>query len=248
MPLGSARFGTFKRVMMIFAVVLAGVEGIVVAYYWQFGFDRLKFELLMSAAIAAAVGVPVIAHVVMQHEKLQQLTDRLAHLAATDQMTELLNRQTFLGRLDALVAATSKTASAGVFAYIDADYFKALNDRFGHATGDKVIVLLARHIKDVVREGDLSARLGGEEFALFLTGANLTRATMVANRLRRDIELSGIKLGIPGMTLSVSIGLAAHRPGAKALDTMQDADRAMYAAKDGGRNTVVTELRRNKVA
>lgn len=248
MPLGSARFGTFMKVMMIFAVVLTGVEGIVVLYYRSYGSERLIFELMISAAITTAVCIPVAAYIVMQYEKLQHLTDRLAHLAAIDQMTELLNRQTFLERLDALLAATSKTASAGVFAFIDADYFKALNDRFGHATGDKVIVLLARHIKEVAREGDLSARLGGEEFALFFTGANLTRATLVANRLRRDVELSGIKLGIPGMTLSVSIGLAVHRPGATALHTMQEADRAMYAAKDGGRNVVVTELRRNRVA
>jgi diguanylate cyclase len=248
MPLGSARFSTFKRVMTIFAVVLVGVEGIVVAYYWQYGLERLKFELMISAAITTAVGIPVIAHVILQYAKLQQLTNRLAHLASVDQMTDLLNRQTFLERLDSLLAATSKTASAGVFAYIDADYFKALNDRFGHMIGDRVIVLLAGHIKQAAREGDLCARLGGEEFALFLRGANLTRATMVAGRLRRDIELSGIKLGIPGLTLSVSIGLAAHKPGAGALATMQDADRSMYAAKDGGRNVVVAELRRNRVA
>lgn len=248
MSLRSARFGTFKKVMLIFAIVLAGVEGIVVAYYWQFGFDRLAFELLISASIATAVGIPVTAHVVLQYEKLERLTRQLAYLATVDQMTGLLNRQTFLARLDALLSATSKTASAGVFAYIDADHFKALNDRFGHATGDRVIVLLGRHIREATRDGDLCARLGGEEFALFLRGANLTRATIVADRLRRDIELSGIRLGVPGMALSVSIGLAAHKPGADALSTMQEADRSMYAAKDGGRNVVVTELKRNRVA
>lgn len=248
MPLGSARFGTFMKVMTIFAVVLAGVEAIIVAYYSRYGLERLAFEVMISGAITTAVCIPVAAYIVMQYEKLQQLSDRLAHLATVDQMTDLLNRQTFLERLDDMIARTSGTASAGVFAYIDADFFKALNDRFGHATGDKVIVLLARHIKEAARQGDLCARLGGEEFALFLSGSNLTRATLVADRLRRDIELSGIKLAIPGLTLSVSIGLAAHKPGAAALATMQEADRAMYEAKDRGRNAVVTDLRRNRVA
>jgi len=92
------RLETLKRIALIFAIVLAGVEGIVVAYYWDFGLERLQFELLMSAFICAAVGLPVIVHVVLQNERLRLLSERLALLSSTDQMTGLLNRQTFLDR------------------------------------------------------------------------------------------------------------------------------------------------------
>ena len=85
------RFDTLKRIALIFAVVLAGVEAIVVAFYWDFGLERLAFELAMSAFISTAVGLPVIGFVVVQNERLRLLSDRLALLSSTDQMTGLLN-------------------------------------------------------------------------------------------------------------------------------------------------------------
>lgn len=241
------RLDTLKRIALIFAIVLAGVEGIVVAYYWDFGPERLEFELLMSAFICAAVGLPVIVYVVLQNERLRLLSERLALLSSTDQMTGLLNRQTFLDRLDIELFA-SKHRSAGVFAYVDADHFKRLNDRFGHALGDKVIQLLAQHIRAATRQGDLCARLGGEEFGIFLSGATLEEAGSIAERLRRDVNASERKLNVPGVSISVSIGLAAHKPGEGALGTMREADLSLYAAKHDGRNAVVIELRRYRVA
>lgn len=236
------------RIALIHAIVLAGVEGIVVAYYWDFGVERLRFELLMSLFIASAVGLPVIAYVVRQNDRLQTLSERLAQLSSTDQMTGLLNRQTFLDRLDLTLFNLPKTRSGGVFAYVDADHFKRLNDRFGHALGDKVIQLLARHIRASTRAGDLCARLGGEEFGIFLAGVTLEQAGEIADRMRREVHASERKLGVPGVGISVSIGLAAHKPGQGALATMQEADRSLYAAKHGGRNAVVIELMRYRAA
>lgn len=240
------RMRTLRRIALIFAIVLAGVEAIVVAYYWNFGWQRLEFELTMSAFIAGAVGLPVIGFVVLQTERLRALSDKLAHLSATDQMTGLLNRQTFLDRLDLKLFGAKN--SSGVFAYIDADHFKRLNDRYGHALGDKVIQLLGRHMREATREGDLCARLGGEEFGIFLFGASLDEAGGIAERLRRAVNESETRLGIPGVVISVSIGLAAHRPGEGALATMQAADRSLYAAKHEGRNAVVIELKRYRAA
>jgi diguanylate cyclase (GGDEF)-like protein len=246
-PASSWRISTLKKIALILAIVLLGVEAIVVAYYWDFGLPRLKFELTMSAFIVCAVGLPVIVFVVLQNERLRVLSERLAHLSATDQMTGLLNRETFLDRLGLQLFA-AKDKSGGVFAYVDADHFKRLNDRFGHMLGDKVIQLLARHIRASTRQGDLCARLGGEEFGIFLTGATLDEAGAIAERLRRDVNASERELNIPGVAISVSIGIAAHRPGEGALETMQAADRSLYAAKHDGRNAVVVELRRYRAA
>lgn len=242
------RLQTLKKIALILFVALLGVEAIITVYYWSYGEERLEFELIMSALIALAVGLPITAVVVMQNERYRLLSERLAHLSAIDQMTGLLNRQTFLDRLDLLLFTGSTQRSAGVFAYVDADHFKRLNDRYGHALGDKVIQLIARHIRAATRQGDLCARLGGEEFGIFLVGTTLEEAAVIAERLRRDVNASERKLGMPGVNISVSIGMAAHRPGEGAQATMQAADRSLYAAKNEGRNAVVIELKRYRAA
>ncbi|WP_274628633.1 GGDEF domain-containing protein [Arvimicrobium flavum] len=236
------------RSIALFGLVLLGVEAIVTFYYWDAGYERLRFELVISAIITAVVGIPALAFIIHQHIAMSTLNARLAHLSATDQMTDLLNRQTFLDRLGVCLHEHGRRRSAGVFAYVDADHFKTLNDRFGHEVGDQVIVLLADCIRAAARPGDLCARLGGEEFGLFLKGATHDEAAAIAEALRRDVELAGLKLNAPGFALSVSIGLAAHRCGVGALELMREADRSLYAAKNGGRNTVVIDLRRSRVA
>jgi diguanylate cyclase len=230
-----------KRVALLFSIVMVGVEGMILAYYWDAGMERLGFELAMTAVIATTVGLPVLLYLVRQNERLRQLTDRLAYLSSTDQMTGLLNRQTFVERLGMYLHEEGRDKSCGVVAYIDADHFKQLNDVYGHELGDKVIQLLAQHIRAATREGDLCGRLGGEEFGIFLAGATLEEAGAIAERLRRAVNVSGDALGVPGITISVSIGIAAHKPGEGAMETMRAADRSLYAAKNQGRNAVVID-------
>jgi diguanylate cyclase len=243
-----AHRATLTRIAVLYAVVMTGVESIVTAYFWNAGWERLAFELTMSAAIVTLVGLPVIAHVAIQHERLRALTEKLAHLSAVDQMTGLLNRQTFLDRLELMLFNAREGPSAGVFAFVDGDHFKGINDRFGHAVGDKVIFLIAEHIRRAVRPCDLAARLGGEEFGIFFTSLSVQESAAIAERLRRDIEMSGMMLGIPGFQISVSIGLASHRAGEGALATMREADMSLYEAKHAGRNAVVIELKRYRAA
>ncbi|MBL8576114.1 MAG: diguanylate cyclase [Mesorhizobium sp.] len=237
-------FDSLKRAALLLVTVLAGVELLVVIYYWDLGRSRLESELAISAVIAVLVGLPVILYVVTQHSRLQRLTEKLAQLSSSDQMTGLLNRQTFVERLGVRLYKTGKGKSAGVLAYIDADHFKAINDRHGHAVGDKVIQIIATKIKAIARQNDLCGRLGGEEFGIFLPGVTLAEAGAIADRLRCEVNESESELGVPGLKMSVSIGIASHKPGATALDTMQAADRSLYAAKNGGRNAVVVELER----
>lgn len=238
---------TFK-LMLMFGAVLAAVEAIIVWYYWDLGFERVVVELVISASITLVAGLPAVAFMLYQIIRLAKLNERLAYLSATDQMTGLLNRQTFLDRLGLHLHEHAHSASAGAFAYVDADHFKQLNDRFGHASGDKVIVLVANRIRALARPGDLCARLGGEEFGIFLAGASQDVGAALAEQLRKDVELHGLTLNLPGAAISVSIGMATHRPGDGALELMREADRSLYAAKNGGRNAVVIELRHYRAA
>ncbi|MEW9805427.1 GGDEF domain-containing protein [Mesorhizobium marinum] len=246
--LASWSLASVKRAALLFAIVLIGVEAMVLTYYWGDGTEQLMFELAISAVITTTVGVPVLLYVVSQHERLRQLSERLAYLSSTDQMTGLLNRQTFVERLGMEFRKPGGETSRGVVAYVDADHFKRLNDRFGHRVGDRVIQLIAQHIRAVTRSDDLCGRLGGEEFGIFLVGATLEEAGGIAERLRREVNACEIEVDVPGVSVSVSIGIAAHRPGESALDTMQAADRSLYAAKNEGRNAVVIELQRYRAA
>lgn len=231
-----------------YLMVLLAVETIVVAYYGLFESDRLIFELVISGVITAAVAFPTIALVLRQHRKLEVLKSELEWLNATDQMTGLLNRQSFLRHLEDRLAALRGASGAGAFAYLDADRFKKVNDRYGHAVGDRVIRLIADAIRETVRRTDVCARLGGEEFGIFLQDASLDQAAHVAERIRAKVHEQCKALGPSFPNISVSIGVASHKPGMPLELLVQEADRSLYIAKKEGRNAVVVELRRYQAA
>jgi diguanylate cyclase len=127
---------------------------------------------------------------------------------------------------------------------IDIDHFKRFNDDFGHGVGDQVLRLMAKVLRERVREIDLPARYGGEELIAILPGADLAACAAVAERIRRTIsecQISRRSTGeaLPGIT--VSIGVGEFQFGESMADLIDRCDRALYVAKRSGRNRVVTE-------
>jgi two-component system cell cycle response regulator len=122
---------------------------------------------------------------------------------------------------------------------LDVDRFKLINDGFGHTTGDRVLVALARTLEAHVRPYDLVARLGGDEFLILMPDLDEEEALEVADRLREAVSLLRA-VGYPHV-VTVSLGIAMHRPGLSAERLLQIADEALYRAKAKGRNRV--ELR-----
>ena len=121
---------------------------------------------------------------------------------------------------------------------VDVDHFKTINDRYGHATGDRVLVNLADGLRAVMRDGDLLARIGGDEMAMILPDCPTGQAALVAQRM-----LEAVRAGTPlarrhGVTLSA--GVAGLLAGQSADTLLRCADQALYAAKDAGRNRVVS--------
>jgi diguanylate cyclase (GGDEF)-like protein len=122
---------------------------------------------------------------------------------------------------------------------IDIDRFKKLNDTFGHAVGDHVLREVAHAIASAVREEDVPARFGGEEFAVLLRNPSPEVATEVGQRVRDAVaRLDLRRLGVPGVTVSVGVSVAAT-PNEPLEDLIDAADRALYRAKRGGRDRVV---------
>ncbi|MGY3077762.1 diguanylate cyclase [Bradyrhizobium sp. LM6.10] len=170
--------------------------------------------------------------------------------ARTDTLTGLANRRA----LDEFLRKAQATADWGEplsVLMLDIDHFKTFNDSFGHGVGDQVLRLMAKVLREKVREQDLSARYGGEELIAVLPDADLAACAEVAERIRRAIAESRITRRSTGEVLpdiTVSIGVAQYRIGEATADLIERCDRALYRAKNGGRNRVVTEIELDRAA
>ncbi|MBK1693001.1 GGDEF domain-containing protein [Ectothiorhodospira mobilis] len=158
-------------------------------------------------------------------------------LARTDALTGLANRGYFMERLAAGVAQAHSRGHRLSVVMVDLDHFKEVNDRYGHAAGDAVLVALAGLLREVVRASDLSGRLGGEEFGIFLFDSDGDTALAVAERVRAGLARQRPLEG--DYRPSASLGVAELSPGEADGDLMRRADAALYAAKGQGRDRVV---------
>ena len=174
-------------------------------------------------------------------ERLRDSVQLSIEAAVTDPLTGLYNRrymETHVGTLVDQAAARNKPLSVLV---LDIDYFKSINDTYGHDAGDDVLQDFAIRIRKSIRGIDLACRYGGEEFVVVMPETDMAVATMVAERLRRRIasEPFPIQKGTRTIDVTISIGIAALAPDDDAAAVIKRADQALYRAKRDGRNRVV---------
>lgn len=183
--------------------------------------------LVLPGFVATMLAVTVVDVI----EDLRAQRDR-------DELTGVLNRWGFNHRAERM-----STSAGCALALIDLDRFKRINDLLGHAAGDAVLVMVARELSPGADES-VVGRLGGEEFAVLLPGADLDRALVWAEATRRRIESLTITAGEHQVTVTASIGITASRgPGVVRLpDLLEMADKALYTAKAGGRNRIAAEV------
>jgi len=168
-------------------------------------------------------------------KKVEDRTQELKRLAGTDPLTELMNRRAFYAEAEHIFNSSRRHNHKISVLVLDIDHFKQINDTFGHAIGDEVIVAITSCIKKICREIDLAARFGGEEFVLLLEETNKTGAIVFAERLRRTI--SEIEIQNVDKKVTVSIGVSYLDQNTANVDELiVRADKAMYIAKHNGRN------------
>ena len=163
---------------------------------------------------------------------------RMAHLASTDSLTGLPNRHAFLERAESARLAAQRQRQPLALMMIDIDHFKAINDRWGHASGDDALVVFAQTVRQSMREHETIGRLGGEEFALVLPATGIEAAVQAAERLRLAIRAATVITSGPSYTMTVSIGVVVLDPNEDLGDALARADQALYAAKHAGRDRV----------
>ncbi|MFM8330693.1 MAG: biofilm regulation diguanylate cyclase SiaD [Candidatus Methylumidiphilus sp.] len=182
-----------------------------------------------------------------QLEKITRISDRYQHMlrelntelkeASThDYLTGLANRRLAMERLKEEDERLARVGGSYCVALIDADNFKQVNDVYGHDVGDAVLVELAKALRHSLRKDDVCSRWGGEEFLLLLSGAGEASAVAVAERILDAVRQLEVPAGDARLRISVSIGIAQHRPGDGYAQIIQRADAALLDAKRAGRD------------
>lgn len=197
--------------------------------------------LISATAIRDAQGNFLASRTTVFDNTEQKMNEaQLERLARTDVLTSLSNRRDFYERAQQEVARAKRSGKAFSLMLLDVDFFKKINDQYGHAGGDEVLRRLSRVLSDLLREVDTPARLGGEEFVVLMPETPLEGARLVAERVRAGMEATVMELGDGRLIrFTVSIGLAQWADGEDDIDVpLHRADEALYRAKAGGRNQV----------
>jgi diguanylate cyclase (GGDEF)-like protein len=172
---------------------------------------------------------------VQQMQKVAELNQQLEKLATTDSLTSLLNRRAFEHSLSLELAIVERRSTPLSLVIIDIDHFKRINDNYGHAGGDKVLQIIATSLTSIARNIDVVARIGGEEFAVILPNTDAASSLGVAERMRTAVA----NADWPDTPLTISLGTATLLNSENASSLFARADKALYSAKQNGRNRVV---------
>lgn len=180
----------------------------------------------------------IIAYRIRTLETMRAAQDELKLLASTDSLTHLFNRRHFNTEAEYLLHQAKQLQQPAAVAILDIDQFKRINDTYGHGFGDKVIVRVASTLEALCRGQDILARYGGEEFIIFMPNTQISEAFTLVERIRQELEKEAVEMSNShSVSFTVSAGIAAidlENPTLK--NSINQADKALYQAKENGRN------------
>ena len=236
---GVDRVASYRRVGSYPLHIVVGLAAQDYLREWRL---QTMFHALL-AAVLSAITVAFAWLLQRSHRRETAAMDTLSKQARSDFLTELNNRRCFLELAEAELARTVRYGGDLSLLMLDIDRFKRINDTHGHKGGDLVLKALARLFGETLREVDITGRIGGEEFAILLPATDGAHAVEVAERLRQTIANAEVDMGEGSKThFTVSIGVASLARKDQDIDGLLSlADRAMYEAKQTGRNKVCSE-------
>lgn len=195
----------------------------------------IRQTLYLNLGVCLAV---TLVAVLLTHLSLSRYQRRIEEMASTDKLTGLLNRQAFAILIDKLQAEHGRSPRAVSMLLMDVDHFKQINDRHGHAAGDRVLRRLAQLIQGELRQSDIAVRWGGEEFLAVLKGCDLAEARKIAEKIRLAIEREPFAAAGQRLPVTLSVGVSEYKGGEQVEQTIGRADAGLYQAKNAGRNRV----------
>ena len=226
---------------MIFAAVGFGFRAVrAVLDPGSVASEMIRDSALNVGSAFAYIVLTLAFHATLMVLVAARLTAQLRHRSRHDGLTGLLDRRAIDEALQAQIQRSRRTGETFSVLMLDLDHFKAINDRFGHAAGDRALKHVAALLREVLREVDRLGRVGGEEFLAMMPGAALDAAGPVAERVRERLAANPMMLDSIPVLLSASIGMAQwNAPDEDASRLVGRADSALYAAKALGRDRVV---------
>ncbi len=237
-----------SRALAIWSQVCLGVGCLVGVFVWPGDFDPrtelLHWVVMLICVSAVTVLIMQMARIRLrleqQHRDLNAALSRIEHLATHDELTGLVNRRHGSERLRVALARHLRSGDPLCLALLDIDHFKRFNDAHGHAVGDAVLVAFAAAAQQALRGTDLLVRWGGEEFLLIMEGSELAAAQAGVERLREAVRRATVP-GVQGQPLGFAFsgGIAQAQRHADIAALLEQADRALYRAKAGGRDRVL---------
>lgn len=235
---------------------LSSLVGVYIVYFLLLLVPQIIYMFLLDGSVydgalmLALVYVPYViillrlvnrnlVNEIKTNEILEKNVAELHELSITDPLTRIYNRRYFFQASESLIKISKRENKKNSLLMIDVDHFKKINDDYGHDGGDVVLISLAGEIKKIIRESDIFARVGGEEFAVFLYGSDLENAKSIGQKICTTIENHAFTVNGIKITVTVSVGVAQLNGEINTLELLySEADRNLYEAKRRGRNRV----------
>jgi len=174
---------------------------------------------------------------IQAHDDLEKSVNKLHQLSMIGELTNIYNRRYFFEIAENLIAVAAREQNKISLLMIDIDYFKSINDNYGHQTGDFILIDLVKEIEKTMRKSDVFARVGGEEFTILLNNTSLDGAKVIAEKIRKTIEDKNFTYKTISIDLTISIGISELNKENTSIENLyKQADKQLYIAKENGRN------------
>lgn len=237
--------GVFVLHSIVAGLVIASVSlGMILAGSHMFELQMNQMSLTTMSGSFIIITITLFFYTRRINEYEEQLLEKnriLDRLATHDALTGVMNRRLFLNIANKYFHKALREKQHLYFLMMDIDWFKKINDTYGHKIGDDVLITYTGLIASILRKNDLFGRLGGEEFGIAIMEESMEHAKMAAEKIRNEVAKHRFPVDDTELSITVSIGIATSDTHKSLEETMHFADKAMYDAKASGRNCIKTE-------
>jgi two-component system cell cycle response regulator len=202
-------------------------------------YDYLSKENINESSLSRSINTALERF--RLNREINMAMTKMAEMSTMDELTGLYNRRYFTEALEREIARAKRYGTSLVMCMMDLDYFKRVNDAYGHTAGDMVLAEIGKILKDYIRKSDLACRYGGEEFAVILPDTDVKKAKAVCERFRKIVAGHPFKHNLSQFNITISMGITSYNSfmDQSPIEILELADKALYQAKEAGRNQLV---------